>query len=52
MADKSIEIKYVCSEKKLADICTKALPRDRFQELRYDLSVCDAKLVNGGSIEL
>lgn len=49
---KNIEIKYVSSEKQLADICTKALPRDHFQSLRCDLNVCDRKLVNRGSVEI
>lgn len=49
--NKDIAIKYVPSEKQLADICTKALPRDRFHTLRFYLNICDMKHVHRGSVK-
>ncbi|KAL0375559.1 UNVERIFIED_CONTAM: Retrovirus-related Pol polyprotein from transposon TNT 1-94 [Sesamum calycinum] len=35
-----IELKYCSTEKQLADIFTKALPRNKFEELRMKIGVC------------
>lgn len=48
--DKSITVKYVPSEYQLADIFTKALPRERFSDLRKELLAGYSEHVNGGSV--
>ncbi|KAL0423748.1 UNVERIFIED_CONTAM: Retrovirus-related Pol polyprotein from transposon TNT 1-94 [Sesamum radiatum] len=35
-----IELKYCSTEEQLADIFTKALPRNKFEELRMKIGVC------------
>ena len=38
-----IDIDYICSEYQLADILTKALPRDRFSKLRELIGIMSCK---------
>ena len=45
-----IEVIYVPTEAQLADIFTKALPRNRFVKLCTDLGIV-IKRLNGGSVE-
>ena len=45
-----ITIKYVPTSEQLADLFTKALAKNQFNKLRLDLSICDEKHENGGSV--
>lgn len=46
-----INVKYVCTENQLADLLTKALPRNRFLILKSKLCISDIKHINGGNVE-
>lgn len=47
---KELEVDYIESAKQKADIFTKALPRNRFCELREEIGVRERPRTNGGSI--
>ena len=48
---KAVSVHYVCTQNQLADICTKALSKDRFQFLRSKLSLCAPQLSLRGDIK-
>ena len=38
-----LDVEYLCSENQLTDICTKALPRDRFEKICNAMGLMDKK---------
>jgi hypothetical protein len=48
---KEVELKYVTTKSMVADIFTKALPRDSFTRLREVLGVIDTSVLSSGSVE-
>lgn len=46
-----LDVAYVCSEYQLADLLTKALPRNRFYNIKSKLYIFDMKHLNGESVK-
>jgi hypothetical protein len=44
----ALQVQFIASADQIADIFTKALPRDAFVRLKYDLNLCFTRCDQGG----